>query len=1074
MGLLTTDKFNPTLFVGLGGNGGKIVQLMAARLRRHPNWDRVRSLCHFLAVDTNKDDLDKLKDVPAENRFLVSSFDQRAYVERKRGKAELPEDTLLTQWVPHDYAFRAAQGAGAGQIRMESRLRLYYNLEEDRRGIKRTVLRMLDESIRRENPWRDNENRVVRVMVYGSVAGGTGSGGFLPMAYLLNQWVREAGWGRPSVVGVLTLPTTFLDKVRPQLHADIMANGYAALKELEYLTRQLAYAGGVEEIEFHYDPGTPVRERQFVRERPFALTYLIDRPDQLSIEKYENAVADACYLQIFSPLLGAQAGEYDNYEKHQKKLALGHFSAQYGTFGTALLQLPRRDILKYAAMRFVADTFQRYLSFGANDPDFRVNYGDPAFQRLEQNEKNKKIDEKFKAYVDKRAQDEKANNEKGAFYGVAEQVGDGDVRLPLKFQETLAELFGQVDPLIDLPSVQKQGINPSNPSLAHAIATLQKTRSESISKVNAFLEAQRAQVASGQFIKAFFDKYKVNPVTQRYFLTRLLETRLLLPALLGDESCAYLEGPSNKVDLDGYKNEILRMDQELSRLANPGLLSKLTDRDNAAFTAAKNRNVARVDGWAKDMREELKRDFWQRFEGELRRDCQMRLDSFRRVSQLADERAQQLEAEAERFRKDPASVDPDADVAQYYLDAEVLRDDRRRERLWNDFYTHQLDGEALVDRGELFSLVTEAFKPARNPDGTQRARDANEIISVVREGVEEKAKEVFARALEALKLDLPSALELEQRYVALHEQKQAVAELRRAGKLEDALRAVPAAKVRAGIEDRLRRLADECVLLAHVDATRKDDPTVVPAEVFYAGLHDAYASDEQGSLWNVLKGTVSGVQRVGNWNERDSLVLYRALLGVPVYFFKNVQSELQPAYQKVRADPNRSYPLHIEGVWEKGAGLPDLDPVAIHRAQLQEAENRKAQKAADERATRIRAFTLCALFGAVERGEAGYSWSYSGVRKPLGADRAEAFTKFEALDPMLRGDLEKGAEAQWKAGRADKAARERLSAEVEAYARRLQELYARAISEDRDAERRFLQDERSVVELLQAEARPAA
>ena len=45
-------------------------------------------------------------------------------------------------------------------------------------------------------------------------------------------------------------------------------------------------------------------------------------------------MADACYLQIFSPLLGAQAGEYDNYEKHQKKLALGHFSVHYGSFGT--------------------------------------------------------------------------------------------------------------------------------------------------------------------------------------------------------------------------------------------------------------------------------------------------------------------------------------------------------------------------------------------------------------------------------------------------------------------------------------------------------------------------------------------------------------------------------------------------------------------------------------------------------------------------------------------------------------------------------------------------------------------
>ena len=89
MGLLAGDKFKPTLFVGLGGNGGKIVNLMAARLRRHPHWDRISSLTHFLAIDTNKDDLDKHKDIPLECRFLISSFDSRSYVERKRGLKEL-------------------------------------------------------------------------------------------------------------------------------------------------------------------------------------------------------------------------------------------------------------------------------------------------------------------------------------------------------------------------------------------------------------------------------------------------------------------------------------------------------------------------------------------------------------------------------------------------------------------------------------------------------------------------------------------------------------------------------------------------------------------------------------------------------------------------------------------------------------------------------------------------------------------------------------------------------------------------------------------------------------------------
>ena len=43
--------------------------------------------------------------------------------------------------------------------------------------------------------------------------------------------------------------------------------------------------------------------------------------------------------------------------------------------------------------------------------------------------------------------------------------------------------------------------------------------------------------------------------------------------------------------------------------------------------------------------------------------------------------------------------------------------------------------------------------------------------------------------------------------------------------------------------------------------------------------------------------------------------------------------------------------------------------------------------------------------------------------------------------------------------------------EVQAHQRRLTEAYARAVSEQKDAERRFLQDERTVVEALAAELR---
>ncbi|RYZ17190.1 MAG: hypothetical protein EOO70_02645, partial [Myxococcaceae bacterium] len=468
MGLLKTDKFKPTLFVGLGGNGGKTVNLMAAKLRRHPHWDRIRTMTHFVAIDTNKDDLDKQRNIAPDARFLVSAFDRRAYVSRKRGQGELPEDPLVTQWVHPDYQFRGAQGAGAGQIRIESRLGLYYNLEDDARaGIRRKIVDLLHQATGRDNPWRDNEDRVIQVMMYASVAGGTGSGGFLPMAYLLRQIIDDFGWGRPNLVGVLSLPTTFLDKVKPQLHPDIMANGYAALKELEFLTRQLGYEGGPDEIEFHYDPGARDRARQVVHDRPFSLVYLVDRPAEVSIDRYENAVADASFLQIFSPLLGAQAGEYDNYDKHQKSLALGHFAVNYAAFGTALLHLPRHDIVRYAGLRYVARALREYLCFGGDDPQFRVPYGEGTFERL--------------------------------------------------------------DELVAIPDIERQAINPGNPSMARSLAVLRKEYAESRTRVRGFLEAQLTELRTGRLFGGFFKDLEVNPIAQRLFLIRLLRRAFVMP-----------------------------------------------------------------------------------------------------------------------------------------------------------------------------------------------------------------------------------------------------------------------------------------------------------------------------------------------------------------------------------------------------------------------------------------------------------------------------------------------------------------------------------------------------------------
>lgn len=1073
MGLLKTDKFKPTLFVGLGGNGGKTVNLLATKLRRHPHWDRIRTMTHFVAIDTNKDDLDKQKNISPDCRFLVSAFDRRAYVTRKRGQGELPEDKLVTQWIHPDYQFRGAQGAGAGQIRIESRLGLYYNLEDDARaGIRRKLVDLLHQATGRDNPWRDNEDKVIQVMLYASVAGGTGSGGFLPMAYLLREMIIDFGWGRPNIVGVLSLPTTFLDKVKPQLHPDIMANGYAALKELEFLTRQLGYEGGAREIEFHYDPGARDHHRQFIQDRPFSLVYIVDRPAEVSIDRYEHAVADASYLQIFSPLLGAQAGEYDNYDKHQKSLALDHFAVNYAAFGTALLHLPRRDLVRYAGLRYVARAFREFLCFGGDDPQFRVPYGDPTFERLDQQEKDRVVDTRFENYVAWRASVEEQAEEKGVFSAVWAQTGAQGKSLGMAFLQRLQAIYGRLDELVQIPDIERQAINPGNPSMARPLAVLRKEYAESRTRVRGFLEAQITDLRTGRLFSSFFKDLEANPIAQRLFLIRILRFPFILPFEDPSEG-EFLRAEGVKVDLDGsmVQDEISRLEGELVRTASQGVLKRFIDAENKDFQAAKLRAIRKYDDLAQDHREDLRRYFWRSFETELRQVAGSMLGAFRKVAEIADEQARLAEAECEQFRRDPGA-NPDSDVAQYYLDAEAFRDDRRQERLWHLFYMHHLDKTSFFDAREIFGVVTQAFSPSRDQDGRPRVRDAGEIVRLVRSELSDAATRVFTQALIDLRLDLASALDLEQRYIVLLDRGIDFAQLRKTGRLDDELRALPQEQIEKGIEDRLKRLSADCALLAHIDATRRDDPTVTPANVFFAGLAERFQTDERGALGTILKSVVGGINFVAGWDDPDALVLYRGVLGIPIYWFHNVEAQLAPNYRLVRDRPGRSYPLHIEASWEPTStqeGLPDLDPLELKRRREREMAEAAARKQRNARADRVRAFAQAWLLGSIVEDGETLAWFYLGTKGPLAVERGQAFSAFEALDPTLRGDLEEEAQKAWNQRVADRRTKDSLKEEVRAMLARIKGAFARALAERNDSEKNFLAEVRAVLETMDAE-----
>lgn len=358
--LVQPSMITPTLFVGLGGCGLRMVGRIKDHLSKRPDYEeRYKGLTKFAGLDTNINDLEKQRQ-NMDDVFLISDFEKEEYAKLANGQDFLSADEYFTQWVPSNYRFRAGDTAGAGQIRIESRLGLYYQVKHGNimKGFRRLIESLKDHS----HGHRRLNSTEIRIVLCYSVAGGTGSGSHLPLAYLLRDIASQLG--KPRLFGVAVLPSVFEDKSGRNKDG-IFANGYAALKETEHLMK----LGAPEAMDypskgltFHYNPADPTK--RVVRDQPFEFVYVIDRPERFTVDRVIDAAADGLYLQFFTPqLFGEQAGDYDNYTQHQRFLVPNDFEQKdvqgftsfYGSYGAAVLLVPAEGLIDYCSRAAALD-----------------------------------------------------------------------------------------------------------------------------------------------------------------------------------------------------------------------------------------------------------------------------------------------------------------------------------------------------------------------------------------------------------------------------------------------------------------------------------------------------------------------------------------------------------------------------------------------------------------------------------------------------------------------------------------------------------------------------------------------
>jgi hypothetical protein len=337
--------FRPTVIIGLGGTGyGTLLKLKKRFLNAY---GFVPPIISFLSIDTTEN----AEGAPAESAATDGKLDHNeTFVLQVGNPAALVNgaNAHIDEWWPPQIPTQSII-AGAGQVRARGRLALFARANEVYGRIRRAVDDV--RNIRNQKQMYADQFQVstragVEVHIVGSVAGGTGSGTFLDIAFMARDIVGSDE--QSNFTGVLLLPGIF---TRYSGVALVKPNAYGALKEIEYLSTM---KGG-----FQIDYGV---RRVDVTRPPFDLIYLIDNINEQGRVVSEQQdlyglIADGMYVQIGSQIGADSANAVDNIKTQIATAGLvkGR-SPQYCSFGVASLVMPGFEPLMWEdARRLVND-----------------------------------------------------------------------------------------------------------------------------------------------------------------------------------------------------------------------------------------------------------------------------------------------------------------------------------------------------------------------------------------------------------------------------------------------------------------------------------------------------------------------------------------------------------------------------------------------------------------------------------------------------------------------------------------------------------------------------------------------
>ena len=337
----------PTLLIGIGGIGGQIIREVEKSLR-----DYDKQFVQMICLDTNTNDLEKSdgQNIP---RIQTS--------ENQTVKDYLEQHPEYKEWFPTNPLINSKNlTQGAGQIRSVSRLGALAAEDAHHFDVVKEAINRINQNV------GATTRNMMRVMIVGSICGGTGSGMGIQLPFFIREQIEElAHMPRVIIRGLFITPELVAEKQDTiEKQNSVYVNGYAFMRELNafYCAQTSQKAAEKLHIE-HYQPTYGDDPASMANPVPYDFLFLVEKSDREgqnigTIEDYIVKSAEIVKSQLFSARITADA--YSTEDNLIISLVDADGKRRYCGAGVSKAVYPEMENIRYCTLRYAESLLQSY------------------------------------------------------------------------------------------------------------------------------------------------------------------------------------------------------------------------------------------------------------------------------------------------------------------------------------------------------------------------------------------------------------------------------------------------------------------------------------------------------------------------------------------------------------------------------------------------------------------------------------------------------------------------------------------------------------------------------------------